>query len=162
MVCFVFRTLNPSFPSDHTPFVTRYPYPREETTRAILTRALKLCPQLAPPEVRANREPTIDDVLSHVVGEGCGLRPGRKGGIRMESEWWGHDGKLFNNAKEKAGEGESGEGKVLVVYNYGCVILFFFRAPFWLVLMLGVDMEGMAIRLRGVVRGRLRICWRKG
>lgn len=91
-----------------------YPHPREETTTAILARALKLCPQLAPPEVRAVREPTINDVLSHVVGEGCGLRPGRKGGIRIESEWWSDRGKILPR-----GEMDESGNKVLVVYNYG-------------------------------------------
>jgi len=99
--------------ADHT---HRYPHPREETTVAILTRALKLCPQLAPPEVRAVREPTINDLLSHVVGEGCGLRPGRKGGIRIESEWWSDKGKMLPQ-----GETDESGKKVLVVYNYGCV-----------------------------------------
>ncbi|KXN81881.1 D-amino-acid oxidase [Leucoagaricus sp. SymC.cos] len=90
-----------------------YPHPREETKTAILTRALKLCPELAPPEIRAVRQPNIDDLLSHVVGEGCGLRPSRKGGIRIESEWWSNKGKVL--PKEARNE----EGKVLVVYNYG-------------------------------------------
>jgi len=99
--------------TDHT---HRYPHPREETTVAILTRALKLCPQLAPPEVRAVREPTINDLLSHVVGEGCGLRPGRKGGIRIESEWWSDKGKMLPQ-----GETDESGKKVLVVYNYGWV-----------------------------------------
>lgn len=94
----------------------RYPHPREETTSEILTRALKLCPQLAPPEVRAIRPPQLGDLLSHVVGEGCGLRPARENGIRIESEWWDVQGKL----DEQRTNGDRGDKeKVLVVYNYG-------------------------------------------
>ncbi|KAJ3565234.1 hypothetical protein NP233_g7761 [Leucocoprinus birnbaumii] len=90
-----------------------YPQPREATKLDILTRALKLCPELVSPEVRAVREPTINDLLQQVVGEGCGLRPARKGGIRIESEWRNRRGKPLS-------EGEMSEsGKVLVVYNYG-------------------------------------------
>ncbi|XP_006463709.1 hypothetical protein AGABI2DRAFT_208623 [Agaricus bisporus var. bisporus H97] len=93
-----------------------YPHPREETTSEILTRALKLCPQLAPPEVRAIRPPQLGDLLSHVVGEGCGLRPARENGIRIESEWWDVQGKL----DEQRTNGDRGDKeKVLVVYNYG-------------------------------------------
>ncbi|KAG6917607.1 hypothetical protein DXG01_001836 [Tephrocybe rancida] len=64
-----------------------YPRPRPQTTRDILERTFKMCPELAPPEIRAEREPTIEDVLPLVVEEGCGFRPGRKGGIRLDVEW---------------------------------------------------------------------------
>ncbi|KAF8067739.1 D-amino-acid oxidase [Lyophyllum atratum] len=63
-----------------------YPNPRPETTRDILERALALCPEIAPPEIRAVREPGLEDILPIVIEEGCGLRPGRKGGIRLEVE----------------------------------------------------------------------------
>ncbi|KAJ7270844.1 hypothetical protein C8J57DRAFT_1319890 [Mycena rebaudengoi] len=79
-----------------------YPIPRRETTQNILERGLAFCPELAPPEIRAQREPTLEDLQSIVVEEGCGLRPGRKGGIRLEVEWF-----------------ERGDQKVPVVYNYG-------------------------------------------
>ncbi|KAF8906782.1 D-amino-acid oxidase [Gymnopilus junonius] len=76
-----------------------YPRVRPETSEDILKRGFELCPELAPPEVRAVRKPTIDDILPHVVAEGCGLRPARKGGIRLEIEWeipvihnYGHGG----------------------------------------------------------------------
>ncbi|KIY48481.1 nucleotide-binding domain-containing protein [Fistulina hepatica ATCC 64428] len=64
-----------------------YPAARPETTRDILERAIKLCPELAPPEVRAQRTPTIEDLIPLVIEENCGLRPGRTGGIRLETEW---------------------------------------------------------------------------
>ena len=99
--------------TDHT---HRYPHSREETTVATLIRALKLCPQLASPEVRAVRKPTINDLLSHVIGEGCGLQPGRKGGIRIESEWWSNKGKMLPQ-----GETDESGKKNLVVYSYGSV-----------------------------------------
>lgn len=87
-------------------FSRRYPKPRPETTQDILERGFALCPELAPPDVRAEREPTIDDVLHHVVGQGCGLRPARKGGIRLEIDWT---------------EGVGGRGRVPLIYNYGWV-----------------------------------------
>ena len=70
-----------------------------------MTRILTLCPELAPPEVHAERTPTIDDLRPLIVDEGCGLRPGRKGGIRLETEWFeiGH------------------RSKIPVIYNYGQV-----------------------------------------
>lgn len=83
-----------------------YPVPRPETTQDILERALKLCPELAPPEVRAIRAPTVDDLLPHVITEGCGLRPARKGGFRLELEW-------VDGAKVKR------TGRIPVVHNYG-------------------------------------------
>ena len=45
----------------------RYPKPRPEITERILARALKLCPDLAPPEIRAQREPTVDDLRPLIV-----------------------------------------------------------------------------------------------
>jgi hypothetical protein len=65
-----------------------------------------LCPELAPPEIRNQRPPTLDDVLPLIIEEGCGLRPARKGGIRLETE-------LFEAGKNT---------KVPVVFNYGCVL----------------------------------------
>ena len=82
----------------------RYPVPRPETKQKILETAITLCPELAPPEVRAVRKPTVEDVLPYVIEEGCGLRPARKGGIRLEVEWF------------KRG---STSNVVPVVHNYG-------------------------------------------
>ncbi|CCM01224.1 uncharacterized protein FIBRA_03272 [Fibroporia radiculosa] len=81
-----------------------YPVPRPETTEDILKRCLALCPELAPPEVRAVREPTVDDIRSLILEEGVGLRPARKGGIRLDVEWI---------------EGRKGQGKIPMVFNYG-------------------------------------------
>ena len=50
------------------------------------------------------REPKIEDLL--VIEEGCGLRPGRKGGVRLQVELY-----------ESSALGR----KVPVVYNYGWV-----------------------------------------
>ncbi|KAG5716181.1 D-amino-acid oxidase [Termitomyces sp. T112] len=75
-----------------------YPRPRPETTRDILERVFTLCPELAPPEIRAVREPAVEDLLPIIIEEGCGFRPGRKGGIRIEGEK---------------------KGSVSIVYNYG-------------------------------------------
>lgn len=82
---------------------TRYPKPRATDRTYVLTRILALCPDLAPPSVRASREPTVGDLEALIVDEGCGLRPARMGGIRLE-----------------VGSLERGEGeKIPVVYNYG-------------------------------------------
>ena len=83
-----------------------YPRPRPEITLDILTRALGLCPELAPHEIRAIRTPTVEDLSHIVVGEGCGLRPSRKGGVRLEVEWI--DGAPVHR-----------EGKIPLVHNYG-------------------------------------------
>lgn len=81
----------------------RYPVPRPEVTEDILTRALQLTPELAPPQTRVDRDPTVEDLRSIIIEPGCGLRPGRKGGIRLEVEWFDVPAR----------------GKVPVVYNYG-------------------------------------------
>ncbi|EFI26802.1 D-amino-acid oxidase [Coprinopsis cinerea okayama7 len=82
-----------------------FPKPRPETTEDILRRGLELCPELAPPEARlGGRKPTLEDVMPHVVGEGCGLRPAREGGVRIETEWT---------------EDIGGRGRVPIIHNYG-------------------------------------------
>ncbi|KAF8600603.1 hypothetical protein BDV93DRAFT_510783 [Ceratobasidium sp. AG-I] len=63
-----------------------YPHPRPETIDDIIRRALALSPLIAPPESRENgRTPTVEDVRSIIIESGCGLRPARKGGIRLET-----------------------------------------------------------------------------
>lgn len=84
-------------------FGTRHPVPRATDRVYILTSALALCPDLAPPSVRASREPTIEDLEALIVDEGCGLRPARQGGIRLEVD------------SLERGDGRS----IPVVYNYG-------------------------------------------
>ncbi|TFK41512.1 D-amino-acid oxidase [Crucibulum laeve] len=81
-----------------------YPVPRPETTRDIIERVLAICPDIAPLTSRLMaRKPTVEDVLPIVIEEGCGFRPARKGGIRLENEVReAHNGK-----------------KVAVVHNYG-------------------------------------------
>ncbi|GJE86501.1 D-amino-acid oxidase [Phanerochaete sordida] len=78
------------------------PVARPETTTDILERCLALCPELVPPEVRAERTPTIDDLRPLIVEEGCGFRPARKGGVRIDVEWI-----------------KAGEKEIPVVMNYG-------------------------------------------
>ena len=82
----------------------RYSRPRPETTVDILTRVLEICPEIAPPEIRAERTPTIEDIRPIIVEENCGFRPCRKGGPRLELEWK-----------------ETGARKVPVIHNYGYV-----------------------------------------
>lgn len=79
-----------------------YPVARPSTTTEILERAFALCPELAPPEIRAQRTPTVDDLRPIVIEEGCGFRPSRKGGVRLDVDWI---------------KGTSGD--IPVVLNYG-------------------------------------------
>ncbi|RDX54806.1 D-amino-acid oxidase [Lentinus brumalis] len=81
-----------------------YPAARPETTTDILERCLALCPELVPPEIRAQRAGTVDDIRSLILEEGCGFRPQRKGGIRLDVKWV---------------PGREGQGKVPLVFNYG-------------------------------------------
>ncbi|KAI0747061.1 D-amino-acid oxidase [Daedaleopsis nitida] len=81
-----------------------YPVARPENTTDILKRCFALCPELVPPEIRAEREGTIEDVRALIVEEGCGFRPQRKGGIRLDVEW---------------APGREGQGKIPMVFNYG-------------------------------------------
>jgi D-amino-acid oxidase len=60
-----------------------YSKPRPKTKISILKRAISLAPELAPP---GTENPTYEDLIPLIVEEGCGLRPGRKGGIRLERE----------------------------------------------------------------------------
>jgi D-aspartate oxidase len=82
-----------------------FPEARPETTIDILERGLALYPELAPPSVRDKREPTVEDLKPLIIEEGCGLRPARKGGIRLQSEW-------------VAVPGSEGR-KVPIIHNYG-------------------------------------------
>jgi len=87
----------------------RYPHPRPEITASILERSLNLCPELIPPEKREQlqkeqREPTVEDIKPLIIEEGCGLRPSRKNGIRLEKE-------IRSNT--------NGDKKVAIVHNYG-------------------------------------------
>ncbi|KAH6909425.1 D-amino-acid oxidase [Coprinopsis sp. MPI-PUGE-AT-0042] len=83
-----------------------YPQARPETTRDIIERTLKLCPELVPEHLRKDgKEPTVEDVMPLVVEEGCGFRPGRKGGLRLEA------GKIKVSAVS--------DKTIPVVYNYG-------------------------------------------
>ncbi|KIJ14603.1 D-aspartate oxidase [Paxillus involutus ATCC 200175] len=85
------------------------PVPSAEDREIVLTRALALSADLAPPSIRATREPTIEDLRPLIIDEGCGLRPGRKGGIRLEVEW----------IDSGTGEGQEQRKRIPVVYNYG-------------------------------------------
>jgi glycine/D-amino acid oxidase-like deaminating enzyme len=61
-----------------------FPFARSETTANILERCLKLCPELVPPELNEDREFGVEDLKKLIVREGCGFRPYRKGGLRLE------------------------------------------------------------------------------
>ncbi|KZT08034.1 D-amino-acid oxidase [Laetiporus sulphureus 93-53] len=81
-----------------------YPVPRPKTTEDILQRCLGLMPELAPPEIARERKATVDDLRPLIVEVGVGLRPARKGGIRLDMEW--------------VDDKDHGR-KIPVVYNYG-------------------------------------------
>ena len=74
----------------------RNPKPRPHTKQEILERALRFYPTLAPPEIRAVREPTIADLEAIVIEDGVGHRPGRKQGIRLETDVTGKIPLVFN------------------------------------------------------------------
>ena len=80
----------------------RYPVARPETTTEILERGLALCPELAPPEVRTQRPVTVEDLRPIIIEEGCGFRPSRKGGLRLDVEWI-----------------KAGTKEIPLVFNYG-------------------------------------------
>lgn len=74
-----------------------YPSPRPEATADILRRGFALCPELAPPSIRAVREPTVEDVRSIIIEEGCGLRPARKGNkVRLDVKYRNNVPIVFN------------------------------------------------------------------
>ncbi|KAJ7687151.1 hypothetical protein B0H17DRAFT_1160504 [Mycena rosella] len=75
-----------------------------DTTLDILKRGLAFCLELTPPEIRTQREPVLEDLQSVIIEEGCGLRPARKSGIRLEVEW-------ADNSQDQK--------KVPVIFNYG-------------------------------------------
>ncbi|KAH7098323.1 D-amino-acid oxidase [Auriculariales sp. MPI-PUGE-AT-0066] len=82
-----------------------YPLPRPEMAEDILQRALAIAPELVAPEAReGGRTPTVEDLKKIIIEHGCGFRPGRTGGIRLEREW-----------REVTGR----DKKVAVVHNYG-------------------------------------------
>jgi len=56
------------------------PIPNPETAASIMRRTLAICPDILPPDKRAMGR--IEDLV--VIEHGCGLRPSRKGGIRIE------------------------------------------------------------------------------
>lgn len=68
-------------------------------------RGLELVSELAPPEIRYIGKPVVDDLLPLIIEEGCGLRPARNGGIRLEMEW-------AKSARDKGHD-------IPIVHNYG-------------------------------------------
>ncbi|KAL0958135.1 hypothetical protein HGRIS_000303 [Hohenbuehelia grisea] len=111
-----------------------YPVPRPETTEDILKRTLALCPELAPPEARANgRQPTVADLRPLIIEGGCGLRPGRQGGIRVELEWYSRG---------------DGQGRTPVIHNYG-------HAGYGYISSWGTATEAMELVVAALRRPRL-------
>jgi len=85
-----------------------HPIPQPEITKDIITRCLQLCPELVPPAKRVDgKAPTVDDITPIIIEEGCGLRPARKSGLRIERDILKVEG---TGLKDR---------KVPVVYNYG-------------------------------------------
>ena len=70
---------------------------------------MKLCPELVPQHLRKGDVPTVEELLPFVVEEGCGFRPGRKGGLRIEAS--------------EIKVSPSGDKTIPVIYNYGYVPL---------------------------------------
>lgn len=57
-------------------------------TTDILERCIAMAPDLIPETLSRNREPRIlvEELRKLIIEEGAGLRPARKGGVRIESE----------------------------------------------------------------------------
>ncbi|GAB1527844.1 hypothetical protein RhiTH_011032 [Rhizoctonia solani] len=86
-----------------------YPHPRQSTIDDIITRCLALSSLIAPAEARIHgRTPSVSDVRSIMIESGVGLRPARKGGVRLET---GSVQYVFGSPAFIC--------KVPVVYNYG-------------------------------------------
>lgn len=84
--------------------IDRYPHALPEITKDILDRALKLCPELSPNYSSSPGSTLgVEDLEDIIIEEGCGLRPARKGGIKLETEF--HSTEMGN--------------KIPVVYKYG-------------------------------------------
>jgi len=83
------------------------PDPLKEITEDILIRCLKLCPELVTgsPEFtgKTTSAPSVQDLQQFIIEEGCGLRPARRGGIRLEVDWLELDS----------------AGKIPVIHHYG-------------------------------------------
>lgn len=76
-----------------------------EITRDILERTLNMCPEIAPPGVRKEREPTVDDIIPLIVEENVGFRPTNLvSNFRLEVELC---------------EGTGRQPEIPIVYNYG-------------------------------------------
>ncbi|KAJ3992206.1 D-amino-acid oxidase [Lentinula boryana] len=111
-----------------------FPTPRPETTIDILRRSLRLCPELLHPQPEKSAEigsgttqlsidspsiPNLDQLSDSellnlieplMVEAGCGLRPARNGGVRLDVEWiestrripiihnYGHSGSGFQSS----------------------------------------------------------------
>jgi len=85
-----------------------HPTPQSEITKAIIKRCLEFYPEIAPPGKREEgRVPTVDDITPIIIEEGCGLRPARKSGVRVECDV------LQMNWPNQT------QRKIPVVYNYG-------------------------------------------
>lgn len=84
--------------------VSRYPKPRPETTKDILSRVIAMCPELAPDEIRAVRTPAADDLVPLIIEEGCGLRPARTLGVRIDLVFY---------------EVVRAQRKIPIAFNYG-------------------------------------------
>jgi len=85
-----------------------HPTPLPQITREIIARCLELCPELVPPNNRIEgKSPSVEDITPIIIEEGCGLRPARKGGLRIESDTLKLEGTGLKSRE------------VPIVYNYG-------------------------------------------
>ncbi|TFK96786.1 hypothetical protein BDV98DRAFT_536232, partial [Pterulicium gracile] len=93
-----------------------YSCPRAHITADIIRRAVSLAPELAPPGIAASLTPEpenahlVEAVKALTIYEGCGLRPARTGGARIELKWVDRPGLAKVQGEEE---------KVPVVYHYG-------------------------------------------
>lgn len=85
-----------------------HPTPLPQISKEIIERCLVLCPELVPPNSRVEGKlPSVEDITPIIIEEGCGLRPARKSGLRIESDTLQLEGTGLKSRK------------IPVVYNYG-------------------------------------------
>ena len=92
------------------------PKPRAETTEMIKRRGIQLCPELLPVAKRA----AMDTKDLDVIENGCGLRPTRAGGIRVELD--SISGQYCSpclSISLRFRFGAVGQKQVPLVHNYG-------------------------------------------
>lgn len=86
------------------------PSPREDTTRAILSRAVRMCPSLVPPQKRELRGNQSLEQHVDILSVNVGLRPARKGGPLLERS---------ERVEQQLIQSAETDVKVVLAYGFG-------------------------------------------